>query len=477
MYIKKKDREIINFIDRSLILPKDWERFLSRQKTKHNLIIKSKDTYFCTNCKSYFKANSKINEYCKCTSCKNIYLVKSNKLKSYTFKKDIAIFDKVETFWVERCFRLETKYSDNNVSSTWYEWGRNIYDNTFHRIYELFNDNAFINLSGCSLYNKVGSLNSNWKMSNSYYSPNGWINEFKYYPGNIKKLLSKEPQYKYSQLWILVKHVEQCDLYGLLKNYNSCIEILTKAKLYNLALRPDKLYDKKLTKDFNIHKENLPFIQKYNLTYEELEVMSTLKAKNINLIKKTVKLQNYHTLNEIINIEQAFKKTDLNEFNSQEYYDYLIISRLIGRNMKDKKILYPSHIIPAHNEVMKEYEIQKDQKINSGIKHRYEELKKNIYQNKQYIITPADSMSSLIDESKQQNNCVRTYAERYAKKECDIYFMRKTSDPAASLVTVEVKNKEVVQQRTRNNESTNKSQMRFLKEWEKMILKGVKNET
>lgn len=40
-----------------------------------------------------------------------------------------------------------------------------------------------------------------------------------------------------------------------------------------------------------------------------------------------------------------------------------------------------------------------------------------------------------------------------------------------SLVTVEVRNNEVVQQRTKNNNDTTKEQKKFLKKWEKNILR------
>ena len=92
------------------------------------------------------------------------------------------------------------------------------------------------------------------------------------------------------------------------------------------------------------------------------------------------------------------------------------------------------------------------------------------FENKKYIIIPAKSISALIDESKQQNNCVRTYAERIAKNECDIYFMRFISSQDKSLVTVEVRNNKIVQKRTKNNEKTSKEQDKFLNLWERKIL-------
>ena len=76
----------------------------------------------------------------------------------------------------------------------------------------------------------------------------------------------------------------------------------------------------------------------------------------------------------------------------------------------------------------------------------------------------------MINESAQQNNCVKTYADRVAKGRCDIYFMRLVNEREKSLVTVEVRGNKVVQQRIKNNMDTTPEQKRFLKKWEKEIL-------
>ena len=109
--------------------------------------------------------------------------------------------------------------------------------------------------------------------------------------------------------------------------------------------------------------------------------------------------------------------------------------------------------------------------MSKKIKRRYKKLLSNYYEDDKYIIYPVKDINELIDESSQQNNCVKTYAERYAKAECDIYFMRLSNARDKSLVTVEVKDNEVVQQRTKNNNDTTKEQKKFLKKWEKNILR------
>ena len=48
--------------------------------------------------------------------------------------------------------------------------------------------------------------------------------------------------------------------------------------------------------------------------------------------------------------------------------------------------------------------------------------------------------------------------------------MRLKTYPEKSLVTVEVRNNKVVQQRIKNNFETNKEQQNFLKLWERKVL-------
>lgn len=476
MYIKKKDRELFKHIDNNLTIPTRWLKFVEKQRIHHNLIIKDKNNYRCTNCSFTFISNKKINDKCKCPNCKNSYLVKSDKLQSYTFKDQLAIFDKVDDYYIERVFQLESHYSHGSTDHYYcFEWGRNIYDKYFSCLFQIMNDNTVGTISGYWIRYKE-EFNSNWKYSNSYNAPIAYFDWFIYYPYNIRKILNDDPDYKYSQLWELVKHIEYCNLIYLLKNYNSSIELLTKMKLYNLALNPKTFLFKTNFKErfMGLSKDYLPFIKRYNLTLNELEILSLIKEKNIKLIKMISKLDNYRDLLIFINIKKAFNLTDLNENNCREYNDYLTMVKTMKFDIKNPKYIYPKNIIEAHNKIEKEYNINKDNLIKEAIKLRATEISKNTYKNNKYVIFPANSIEALEDESSQQHNCVRTYAERIAKGVCDIYFMRLIADKTKSLVTVEVSCSEIVQKRTKNNQQTTKEQDKFLDMWERKILKGIK---
>ena len=108
------------------------------------------------------------------------------------------------------------------------------------------------------------------------------------------------------------------------------------------------------------------------------------------------------------------------------------------------------------------------------LQERYKTLKENIYKTSKYIIYPASSSNELIEESKQQSNCVKTYLDKMAFAECDIYFLRENANPNKSLVTVEVRNNVVVQAKIKYNQEPTKQQWAFLNRWQAKILsKGV----
>lgn len=475
MYIKKKDRELFELIDNSLVMPSDFERFITKCKINQNLIIKRKNIYRCTNCNNVFISNEKINQLCKCPKCKNYYKVKMCNLKKYTFREDLAIFDKVDKYYVERIFELRSDFDGNSFKTKYFEWGRKIYDENFDLIHEIMNDNTIGTTGGYFVSYRAGILDNHWKKSNSWCSPISYADEFTYYPGNIKSIIGRMKQYKYSMIWDLLENITiKCDLIYLLKNYDYCIEILTKMKLYNLALCPKTFRNKKTFEErfLGLTKDYLPFIQKYNLTISELEALSLVKEKDIELIKLASEITNLKTLNEYINIKKAFKLTDLNTDNCSEYSDYLNMLVTMQVSLKDKAIAYPKNIKKAHDEVLEQFETRKDKYIKNAIETKSKKLGKFIFKDSKFIIFPAKSMEMLEDESSQQNNCVRTYGEKIAKGECDIYFMRLITNKNKSLVTVEVKDNKVVQQRTKNNQDTTKEQKRFLANWENKILKG-----
>ena len=155
------------------------------------------------------------------------------------------------------------------------------------------------------------------------------------------------------------------------------------------------------------------------------------------------------------------------------YKDYLRFAKCLGFDLKNNRYIFPKNLKEEHDKLEEQYEIQSKEIIKKAIIKRGKELSVNIYKDNKFIIIPACTLKELQDESKQQNNCVRTYAEKYATGDCDIYFMRDVNKQNKSLVTVEVKNNIIVQSRIKNNCDPNEKQKKFLQKWEQNVLKGV----
>ena len=298
----------------------------------------------------------------------------------------------------------------------------------------------------------------------------------------------KDTIYKYSHIWESTNylHNNYINLYRLiyLPLYHKEFEYLIKLKLYNLAYSYTKIhYKKNFQKTFGVDKSYLSFMQEIDITPEELNTLKLIKVKDKKLIK--VLTEQYYPLEEIyslcnINIYELMNYMKTNDPDKLweylwEYSDYLSMAKEIGLDLKDKKVLFPNNLLASHDELCMQLEIIKDPTIDKRIKEKYKLLEINKYEDKDYIIIPADSIDSLVNESINQNNCVRTYCTSYANNDCQIYFLRKKTEPDKSLVTIEVIDSTVVQAKIKHNKAPSPELMEVINKWEKTIIPIISN--
>lgn len=300
------------------------------------------------------------------------------------------------------------------------------------------------------------------------------------YTENLKKL--KKTIYKYTYIWDSIKYLKHKNVslwkitYLPLTNPN--FEYLIKYKLYNLAYHADRIHFKKSFKEtFNVDKKYLDFMVKNDINYDELKVLSYTKIEDINLLKrlsifihKFIEISNdYHIgVDKIVNY---FLKEHIHPYGKiYDYEDYLKFCKELGFNLKDKKVIFPKDLMKEHDKLYLQYEMIVKPDICNNIIKLGEILEINKYEDDNYVIYPAPSIDSLIEESSNQNNCVKTYAEKYSKGESLIFFMRDKSDLNKSLVTIEVCDNKVVQARIKNNEEVDSSLMNIIKKWEKKLV-------
>lgn len=483
-YIKVAYREMLRRVDDYSSLPKGWDNFVDKQAKYHNLIIKSKKNQcYCTNCKNTFISKNKVNQEIKCPNCHNKYLIKRSNLRHYQFKDYLSILDKVNDTFIVRYFELKTTIDAlHEHYSSVVEFAREIPNNNWYR--DVFVNERVSKCQGC-IHIYHGDSNYFYPVKWREYTRNYSLIDYSIvFPDNIKKLL-KNTIYQYSCIWDIAKHCTYIDLPKLISNKHDIgkTELLTKMKLYNLALRADEFRNKGSFQEiFGVSKDYYPFMKRNNITYLQLKLLRLLQEKDINKIKY---LQNFVSYGDSISdLEEISNYISLNRFikyskmhhrnvETYLYKDYLRFAKLIGYDLKNNRYAFPKNLKEEHDKLEEQYEIQSKVLVQKAIKKRGRELSIYKYKNNNFIIFPAPNLKALQDESKQQNNCVRTYAEKYADGTCDIYFMRDIQKPKKSLVTVEVKNNKVVQSRIKNNNDPNEKQLKFLDRWENTILKGV----
>jgi DNA-directed RNA polymerase subunit RPC12/RpoP len=483
-YIKVAYKEILRYLDCYSVLPKGWNEFVEKQEKNHNLIIKSsKNKCYCTNCNHNFISTKKVNEEVKCPNCHNKYLIKRSNLRYHEFKDYLSILDNVNDTFVIRYFELKTIIdAEHEHNSSVVEFAREIPTNDYYR-------EVFINdrVSKCQCHIYIHHSNNNYfdaKRWREYTRNYSLIDYSIVFPNNIKQLL-KNTEYKYSCIWDIAKHSTYIDLLELIKNKNALpkVELLSKMKLYNLALRANEFYNKGSFQEiFGVSKDFYPFMKRNNITYRQLKILRLLKEKDINKIRYLEKFTSYgestddlEEISKYISLNRFIKYSKMHHKNIKTYLykDYLRFAKILGLDLKNNRYAFPKNLKEEHDKLEAQYEIQSKILIQKAIIKRGKELLANKYQNNKFIILPARTLKEMQDESKQQNNCVRTYAEKYAEGTCDIYFMRDIKKPKKSLVTVEVKNNRVVQSRIKNNYDPNEKQIQFLQKWEQNVLKGA----
>ena len=469
MYVRKKYQRLLDLSDKQFIISSQFQKFIEQQEKCHNLIIKRKNNRcYCTCCNNNFVLKTKINGFIKCPNCKQKLLVKSDRLQRYIFKDNLQFLDKIEDTFILRTFELYSSYNNNKVSHCITEYMRTILDD--NRPYD-FVSNQVSNHMGY-MYVAHWQNRTHWRGRNYRWSYRDIIGIV--CPYNIKKLL-KNTDLKYSQLDKFIKkendYIDFVEYFTRIAHYPS-FELLVKMKLYNLAKEAcefsNSYHFKKMLEAIKTH---YSFVKRYNLTLSQLKIMMLINKEDIKLINNLLDFNNLEELSNYVNLEEAYNKVLSIKGNREyEYLDYLKSCKQLQYDMKDKKILFPKDLEKSHDKVMELLEIVENEANDKLIKERLEILTNYIYENKKYIVYPAPSVSSLINESKQLNHCVNTDASRYALAETNIYFLREITNKEKSLVTVEVKGNNILQARAKYNNDPSKEQLKFLDVWKSKVL-------
>ena len=466
--------------------PKHWRKFLKENTKHHNLILKYGNTAFCTHCQKYFDENVVVHPYkkSKCKWCGKEYYVRNHNIKNYTFIDDVAFYVKTNNTIALRVFEVESNfdYKTRKFKKDIQEYLR------------------FIPNIGIIINNTVSFYMWNRKVWHNIkirkwhiYKGNKTLCEMPIYPYD-KELLFKGTHLEYAPIKEFKEEYNYFNEFEVLQfaNYQS-FELLWKMGLHRLALDA-KHFNKKgsFSKRFGLPKSFLSFMVENNIDYENYRILKLLQVPDMKLINKYRKydynylafmdkqglLKNLDIVEKFYSASSALrtiaKYVPLRKFIHYEkgvkniylYMDYLVLADKLNFNIKSKKRLFPYQLKGWHNKLSKKLDIIEDMNTKFATYLRYLELSKYTYSDNKYIIFPAPSTEYIIDEGKQQNNCVaRLYLQPYIEGETELFFIRDLNNPTQSLVTLEYKNGKVSQKSQKNNSNTTKKQDEFVKKW------------
>lgn len=261
-------------------------------------------------------------------------------------------------------------------------------------------------------------------------------------------------------------------------------EYLLKMELYTLIKRGINIINKGKTFNeiFGVPKDYYSLMKEIDIDPEELIALRQYKTKDKDLLRflgfLVSELQFCCYEDRIKEVKWFFDiyKNDMErlreyitkkEIDIIDYYDYLKWAKRFGFDIKSRKIKYPNNFMEEHDRLCSQITIIDNKERNDQLIKIHNYLKINSYEDDKYIIFPAYDVASIVDESSQMNNCVRTYIDKIIDHNAEIYFMREKENIDKSLVTVEVFDGEVVQAKRKNNTSITKEDEKFLKKFER----------
>lgn len=487
-------------------LPNDWNHFIYKSSRDFNFLFGHKVgkqyEFTCSHCKTTHIVSNvhKMGSYYKCPSCKlNLKYLNDKIAKSQHGREFISRFDKVNGNVVFRTFVIYTGiHSALDCKQKVYEIQRDIITsqelsnialakktkitkgmfgveggNWGHRVSKAKNWH-FNDLSGKWEYDEVleqwryPSSNCNFDFYTILYPPKDFFKGTPFEYSQLNKLATSKEKIKFDVLDYLTVYYHQPKLELLIKSgFGYLIPDIMQENAYGTRTLIEDAEAKALIKILSINKTkflrskpSLKAIKVFKVV-KDLKIAITI-AKNEGYI-----LHSYEEIMRYVPIKKAiaYLQNKGKIRDASMYKDYLKAAKNIGMNMTDKEVLYPLNLKQAHDEAFeKEKQIHSDI-ISKGIIKASDTLMMYAFQHGDLEIRPIHDIDELVNESKELSHCVRSYDERIANGETGIFVVRKIKEHERPFVTVELKGKELIQARAKQNKKPPGEVDIFLSQW------------
>ena len=156
----------------------------------------------------------------------------------------------------------------------------------------------------------------------------------------------------------------------------------------------------------------------------------------------------------------------------REYRDYLEMCVKERYDMKNNFVLFPQSLQVAHDKVARRIKQKADAKMRRDFKIAYRRIMGQLdFEMGGMKIVYPQNPSELVAEGHALHHCVGSYADRVARQECIILFLRRCEDETKPFYTIEIQNRKIVQVRGMQNARATPGVEKFISQWETAVLK------
>lgn len=439
-----------------------------------NKIIMTKDkmdtVFYCTKCgqetivPTIFASDFKKGEKMTCGHCqsRNSIIYKNNRIRP--FEKYITYFEVNERKeLILRIFNFLKEYSkaERKFSIRILEVSR---INVDHSV--AMKNHSYRVMGSMHVHHAL--IKDGWKKDRTSFCTTYPLNETCQSIKRIKQIMKKTTNFKYSCLDYAIKNKFELltfiDLYMKFPKIELLIKNGCKRLIYQMC-GSYYINERMIKSGFlnNLKPKELKFLCENDLQYSELKMLRQLGIFDYDLIRKAT-MVNYVPENNA-NHRKIIEYLNKKAYRYSDYKDYISWCRELGKDMNDKRIVYPNDPRTAHDETYEEKILFENQVFNEKIHEYAIEMNKYTYSNKKLIIRPAVSSDELVNESKVLNHCVRTYASKMAERKTCIFVIRTLEEQEKPYVTLELKDTEIMQCRAANNARPNDEVLKFVRDW------------
>lgn len=461
----------------------------------------------------------KLGEKVKCPNCKSVCSTKSaafyiNTKTVICNKKTVSYLEPLadNRFCIREFSLIEDCFIDKNTDGL-------IYTKRDQRLYEFARWFCKFDGKGGLIFEKGYILSHDRRIGE--WEKTKWCSESlsMVYPKGLNKLFRAAPGFN---LWHIdfekvakkIHMIYPERLFTAPKEYNCFYNLFTNG-FYNLTRETINHYygqvsgiERKqgaLKKALGLNKDEIKALATENIDHSELRMYQRYKIKSKKVVIKDFfdyliisrRIKNAHLF-----FDGVIKRSTLYKFNqyfnkqveakqighikefANDYNDYLDMARKLKYDIKNQNVLFPKNFQKAHDELSKIISDMEKAKIEAEMKKRDKEIKRFFksyqqlfgYENKDFVVSSPSCRADIINEGDKLHHCVASYANRVAKGQTIILFVRKKEEPDKPFYTLNIDPKDYhqIQCRGLQNCDTTKEVDRFLAEWRRKIIDPLK---